>query len=109
MNFNKEASDYDMLFRNKPRMSFFQKIENAHSSIDNIIDQAKLMDDFRFGQHGNLQTNLLESLIGSSRGKGGLEDLLKLSLSAKMGKNKGTQLDMSGSKGNFGLNLSKLF
>ena len=90
-------------------MNFFKKIENAHSSIDNIIDQAKLMDDFRFGQHGNLQTNLLESLVGSSRGQGSLEDLLQLSLSAKMGKNKGTQLDMSGSKGNFGLNLSKLF
>tara|TARA_R100000664_G_C2752696_1_gene139976 strand:+ start:1462 stop:1734 length:273 start_codon:yes stop_codon:yes gene_type:complete len=90
-------------------MNFFKKIENAHSSIDNIIDQAKLMDDFRFGQHGNLQTNLLESLVGSSRGQGSLEDLIQLSLSAKMGKNKGTQLDMSGSKGNFGLNLSKLF
>ncbi len=90
-------------------MNFFKKIENAHSSIDNIIDQAKLMDDFRFGQYGNLQTNLLESLIGSSKGKGGLEDLLKLSLSAKIGKNKGTRLNMSGGKGNFGLTLSKLF
>ena len=90
-------------------MNFFKKIENAHDAIDTIIEQTKLMDDFRFGQYGNLQTNLLESLIGSSKGKGGLEDLLKLSLSAKMGKNKGTQLNMSGGKGNFGLTLSKLF
>ena len=90
-------------------MNFFKKIENAHDAIDTIIEQTKLMDDFRFGQHGNLQTNLLESLVGSSRGQGSLEDLIQLSLSAKMGKNKGTQLDISGGKGNFGLNLSKLF
>ena len=90
-------------------MNFLKNIENAHSSIDNIIDQAKLLDDFKFGQHGNVQTNLLESLLKSTTGGGSLEDLLQLSLNARFGKNKGASLGLTGSKGNVGLNISKFF
>ena len=84
-------------------------LENAHSSIDRLIDKTKLIDDFKFGQHGNIQTNILESLLKSQIGSNNLEDLLKISISGKFGKDKGLGFGLEGSKGNIGLNLSKLF
>ena len=89
----------------------------------------RLSDSFRFGkkkkvdspeifegkygpsnrQHGSFQTNIIDSLIKSQMGGGNLEDLLQLSLSTKIGKDKGTQFNIGGGKGEFGLNISKLF
>jgi hypothetical protein len=87
----------------------FNFLENAHSSIDRIIDKTKLIDDFKFGQHGNIQTNILESLLKSQMGSNNLEDLLKISIGGKFGQNKGIGFGLEGSKGNIGFNLSKSF
>jgi hypothetical protein len=108
--------------------------KGAHDSINKLILQSTLsnmtrgIDDFKFGQdveridypeifgggsygrhHGNIQTNILESLIKSKLSDRNFEDLLNINISGRLGKDKNLDYNLSGSKGNIGLNLSKLF
>jgi hypothetical protein len=107
--------------------------KGAHDSINKLILQSTLsnmtrgIDDFKFGQdveqidypkifgggsygrhHGN-QTNILESFIKSKSSDKNFEDLLNINISGRLGKDKNLDYNLSGSKGNIGLNLSKLF
>ena len=62
-----------------------------------------------FGKQGNVKTNLLESLVKSNLSDNDFEDLLNVSISGQLGNDQGIDYNLRGSKGNVGLNLSKLF
>ena len=90
--------------------------KGAHDSINKLILQSTLsnmirdIDDFKYGRHhGNIQTNILESFIKSQSSDRNLEDLLNINISGRLGEDKNLDYNLSGSKGNIGLNLSKLF
>jgi len=77
--------------------------EKAHSNIDSLIKNIELKDNFKFGEYGDIRTNLLESLIRRN------SDLLNIGISGKLGKNKQWDYFLGGEKNDYGLNISRSF
>ncbi len=91
----------------------FKSIKNkpstGHEAIDNLIAKSNRLkekieskDDFRFGQFGNIKTNLIESLFKN-------RNLLNVDIFGQMGKNKQLYYGLGGNKDNFSFGLSKKF
>tara|TARA_R100001082_G_C4314234_1_gene138214 strand:- start:70 stop:471 length:402 start_codon:yes stop_codon:yes gene_type:complete len=94
----------DLLYK-----SIKNKPSTGHEAIDNLIAKSKRLkekveskDDFRFGQFGNIKTNLIESLFKN-------RDLLNVEISGRTGKNKQLYYGLGGNKDNFGFGISKRF
>ena len=94
----------DLLYK-----SIKNKPSTGHEAIDNLIAKSERLkekveskDDFRFGQFGNIKTNLIESLFKN-------RDLLNVEISGRTGKNKQLYYGLGGSKDNFGFGISKRF
>ena len=86
--------------------SKFKRPVTGHDAIDKLIAKAKTKDDFRFGQYGDIKTNLIESLFKSGSN---VEDLLKVDVSGKLGKNKQWDYSLGAGKDNYRFGISKLF
>jgi len=89
--------------------SIKNKPSTGHEAIDNLIAKSERLkekveskDDFRFGQFGNIKTNLIESLFKN-------RDLLNVEISGRTGKNKQLYYGLGGNKDNFGFGISKRF
>ena len=94
----------DLLYK-----SIKNKPSTGHEAIDNLISKSERLkekveskDDFRFGQFGNIKTNLIESLFKN-------RDLLNVEISGRIGKNKQLYYGLGGNKDNFGFGISKRF
>ena len=94
----------DLLYK-----SIKNKPSTGHEAIDNLIAKSERLkekveskDDFRFGQFGNIKTNLIESLFKN-------RDLLNIEISGRTGKNKQLYYGLGGNKDNFGFGISKRF
>ena len=94
----------DLLYK-----SIKNKPSTGHEAIDNLIAKSERLkekveskDDFRFGQFGNIKTNLIESLFKN-------RDLLNVEISGRIGKNKQLYYGLGGNKDNFGFGISKRF
>ena len=85
----------------------FESIKNkpstGHEAIDNLIAKAESKDDFRFGQFGNIRTNLIESLLKDNR------DLLNIAISGKLGKSKEWDYSLGRGIDNYDFEISKTF
>ena len=85
--------------------------EKITSDLPGIFKENQYLEDMLnfYGNQGNIQTNILESFIKSQSSDRNFEDLLNINISGRLGKDKNLDYNLSGSKGNIGLNLSKLF
>ena len=95
-------------------------LENAHSTIDNLIQSfsienklkeiTNIKDIYPIGERGYFQNNLINSLVGAGTGPEKFEDLLELSIGGQFGgHDKPWEAQLTGSKGNIGFDISKLF
>ena len=99
---NKKMMDYFSDYLNKRPSTWHEAIDNLIAKADRLKEKVKSKDDFRFGQFGNIKTNLIESLFKN-------RDLLNVGISGQMGKNKQLHYGLDANKHNFGFNLSKRF
>jgi len=94
----------DLLYKsikNKPSTGH-EAIDNLIAKSDRLKEKVESKDDFRFGQFGNIKTNLIESLFKN-------RDLLNVEISSRTGKNKQLYYGLGGNKDNFGFGISKRF
>ena len=95
-------------------------LENAHSMIDNLIqgnsiksrlkEFTNIKDIYPIGERGYFQNNLINSLVGAGTGPERFEDLLELSIGGQFGDSQNPwEAQLTGSKGNIGFDISKLF
>ena len=107
-----QAFDYKAIPQNKKGFEnlmtdilnkYVKRPATGHEAIDNLIAKADAKDDFRFGKYGNIQTNLIKSLLKGDR------DLLNIGISGKLGKSKEWDYSLGGGKDNYGFNISRWF
>ena len=95
-------------------------LENAHSTIDNLIQSfsienklkeiTNIKDIYPIGERGYFQNNLINYLVGAGTGPEKFEDLLELRIGGQFGgHDKPWEAQLTGSKGNIGFDISKLF
>lgn len=103
-------------------MKFIDKLENAHSNIDSLLN-ADFMRNFlkentgigsqlTFGKQGRgfATNNIIDALIDSQLSdEKSIEDLLNLSIGGQFGKNRNLLAEVFGGKGFGGLNITGKF
>ena len=100
---------------------FLNKMENAHSQIDSLLNMdflknrltklSGLQNKYKFGSEGQgiFQNNIINALVDAQLGNKNMEDLLKFSIGGKLGRDNQWASMFQGGKGWGKFNLSRSF